>query len=261
MISRAQAAWLLHARRGSVRAMLAVLVEETLHRAGRAAHTVIARWRRAVRLAGVEPGLEREWQAWLAAREALVDRGGAVAPRVEIVPSDEGAAPERPRQSVKHESHPIYVANAGMVLLWPYLQRYYELLGLIREGTFIDFDSRSRAVYLLHWLASGHNARHEAELPLAKVMCGIVPSTPLAAAAEGGTLRMPVSRRSPTNCWAASNKTRTNCATPRRKVFRESFLMRNGRLMRDESAGHHWALIVETKAYDVLLDTLPWQSR
>jgi hypothetical protein len=108
-----------------------------------------------------------------------------VAPRVEIAPSDEGAAPERPRQSVKHESHPIYVANAGMVLLWPYLQRYYELLGLIREGTFIDFDSRSRAVYLLHWLASGHNARHEAELPLAKVMCGIVPSTPLAAAAEG----------------------------------------------------------------------------
>jgi hypothetical protein len=35
--------------------------------------------------------------------------------------------------------------------------------------------------------------------------------------------------------------------------------MRNGRLMRDESAGHHWALIVETKAYDVLLDTLPWR--
>ena len=257
MISRAQAAWLLHARRGSVRAMLAVLVEETLHRAGRAAHTVIARWRRAVRLAGVEPGLEREWQAWLAAREALVDRGGAVAPRVEIAPSDEGAAPERPRQSVKHESHPIYVANAGMVLLWPYLQRYYELLGLIREGTFIDFDSRSRAVYLLHWLASGHNARHEAELPLAKVMCGIVPSTPLAAAAEGE----PDAREQAVSDellggvrqnWDKLRNTTT-------EGLRESFLMRNGRLMRDESAGHHWALIVETKAYDVLLDTLPWR--
>ncbi|MEW6346946.1 MAG: contractile injection system tape measure protein [Pseudomonadota bacterium] len=302
MTSSAQAAWLHHASRGSVRAMLAVLVEDTLHSAGRAAHTVLARWRRAVRLAGVAPALGREWLAWLAARETLLDLEAVAARRVTGTPTgalavtassrsgveaemsgtpramprstmsasfnpgndnglesaDSAAAHGRSRQSVGHENQPIYVANAGMVLLWPFLHRYYELLGLVRENAFIDFDSRSRAVYLLHSLASGRTAYHEAELPLAKVMCGIAPSTLLAAASEGepDAREQAVSEELLGGVRQNWDKLR-NTTT---EGLRESFLMRNGRLVRDESGtGRNWTLIVEAKAYDVLLDTLPWR--
>jgi hypothetical protein len=40
--------------------------------------------------------------------------------------------------------------------------------------------------------------------------------------------------------------------------LRQSFLLREGRLLRKESDGS-WSLTVSTKAYDMLLDSLPWR--
>jgi len=40
--------------------------------------------------------------------------------------------------------------------------------------------------------------------------------------------------------------------------LRQSFLMREGRLLRRES-DDAWSLTVSTKAYDLLLDSLPWR--
>jgi hypothetical protein len=42
-------------------------------------------------------------------------------------------------------------------------------------------------------------------------------------------------------------------------VLRGTFLMRNGRLHREEGIEPAWKLVVEKKGYDVLLDTLPWR--
>jgi hypothetical protein len=144
-----------------------------------------------------------------------------------------------------------------MVLLWPFLQRYYELLDRMRNGAFVDFDARSRAIYLLHWLASGQTARHEAGLPLAKVMCGIAPSMPLSAAGQGelDAREQSVSEELLGGVRQNWDKLRNTTA----EGLRESFLMRKGRLMHDESGGGHWTLMVEAKAYDMLLDTLPWR--
>jgi hypothetical protein len=320
LMSRAQAAWLQHAARGSVRTMLAELVEESLHGNAHAARAVLARWRRAVRLANVAPALQREWLAWLAARETLLDlRDGAArrpasarsagalsaatASSSEVEPqtsddtsrvattsashashaplrnaggseagnanaagsADKTAPNHRPRlpshgdrpQPANDDPQPIYVANAGMVLLWPFLQRYYELLDRMRNGAFVDFDARSRAIYLLHWLASGQTARHEAGLPLAKVMCGIAPSMPLSAAGQGelDAREQSVSEELLGGVRQNWDKLRNTTA----EGLRESFLMRKGRLMHDESGGGHWTLMVEAKAYDMLLDTLPWR--
>jgi hypothetical protein len=89
-------------------------------------------------------------------------------------------------------------------------------------------------------------------------MCGIAPSTLLAAASEGepDAREQAVSEEllgGVRQNWDKLRNTTTECLL-------ESFLMRNGRLVRDESGtGRNWTLIVEAKAYDVLLDTLPWR--
>jgi hypothetical protein len=269
--------------------MLAELVEERLAsvRSAREARAVLARWRRAVRAVGSPGGWSREWLAWLHAREALIDslhnpvsekldpprprtaRRKAPSPmddpprslkglRAEMSEEAERAATPGDEEQWNHAvPEPIHVANAGLVLLWPFLPRYFELLGFVRDGGFVDFNSRSRAVQLLNLLASGQLAHHEAELPLAKVLCGVAPAMPLA---EGSNVEPDARERSLSEELLGGvrqnwDKLRNTTA----EALREAFLMRDGRLQAEGGSERTWRLIVELKAYDVLLDTLPWR--
>lgn len=153
-------------------------------------------------------------------------------------------------------STPIQVENAGIVMLWPFLSRFFEMLELQRGGRFVDFDAQSRAVHLLHALATNAIARHEALLPLAKILCGIAPALPLAAGADRER-----DERELALSDGLLNGVKQNWDKLRGTSIdglRESFLMRSGRLEREDGAEPHWRLSVEAKAFDVLLDTLPW---
>lgn len=148
-------------------------------------------------------------------------------------------------------AEPIRVTNAGLVLLQVYLPRYFERCGLMRDGQFVDAAANHRAVRLAHLLASGQWAQDEAVLPLAKVMCGIAPSTPLMAMDDAPTenerevcdsLLMAVMQH-----WDKLHGSSIN-------GLRGNFLMRDGRLTHQRG---RWQLDVEKRAYDVLLKTFP----
>jgi len=66
----------------------------------------------------------------------------------------------------------FYIDNAGIILLWPFLARYFTTLNLIKEKAFIDENAQEKAVQLLHYLATGSTESDEHVLFLSKLLCG-----------------------------------------------------------------------------------------
>ncbi|MGE4560795.1 MAG: contractile injection system tape measure protein [Desulfobulbus sp.] len=145
----------------------------------------------------------------------------------------------------------IFVANAGLVLASPYLPRLFDLLGLLHDNLFIDAGAAERAVHLLHFLAAETEAPAEPLLVLNKILCGLEPEAPVAAeieltAREKETVEGLISGM--IHNWTVLGSTSV-------EGFRESFLRREGILrLRDKD----WHLLVEPRAYDLLLERLPW---
>jgi hypothetical protein len=160
----------------------------------------------------------------------------------------------RKKESEKSEDekrNKIYIRNAGMVLLHPFLGIYFSRLGLTEQGKFVDESSQQRAVLLLQYLVNGRNVSEEFELALNKILCGldIGAAVPLeielteAEIAMSAEMFQVIFQR-----WEKMKNTSV-------EGFRASFLQREGALTRGQE---NWELRVEQRTYDMLLDTLPW---
>jgi hypothetical protein len=151
----------------------------------------------------------------------------------------------------KDESEAIYVDNAGLVILHPYLQQLFEAFDLIRNKSWTDKWAQYAAVRVLQYLVTGNDESPEFDLPLNKVVCGLMPEDVL-------EVREPLSEEIRGECdslveaviehWAALKNTGV-------AAFRETFLQRNGKMTQ---VNNGWLLQVEQKAVDVLLSRLPW---
>ena len=158
----------------------------------------------------------------------------------EIPPIPEGLPPES-----------IYIANAGLILLWPFLGRFFRRLNLVGAKEFIDESSRMRAILLIQYLVTGKKEAPEYELALNKLLCGanldMEVDMEIDISEEEINLSNSLLTGAITN-WEKLKGTRIG-------TFRETFLQRNGSLY---YMNNRWELKVEKKAYDVLLETLPW---
>lgn len=141
------------------------------------------------------------------------------------------------------------VADAGIVLLHPFLPQLFAGLGLAAEGQLLD---PPRAIALLHHLAAGERTTPEHEVTLAKVLCGRpldepVPADVRLTKAEideaTGLLRAVIGH------WTALRGTSPD-------VLRLEFLRRPGILSSVDFG--EWLVRVHTCTVDILLDQLPW---
>ena len=148
----------------------------------------------------------------------------------------------------------IYIANAGMVLAGPYLERLFTMLGLSQDSAFVNADAAERAVHLLQYLVTGATTTPEPELVLNKILCGLPLNTPIARSitvteeernAIDGLLQAMIAH------WKIIGSTSI-------AGLRESFLQREGCITCQDDA---WQLQVEPRAFDMLLDQLPWGYR
>ena len=156
---------------------------------------------------------------------------------------------EEPR-SIIEEGEVFYVSSAGVVLLHPFLSRFFENLKLCKAGSFIDESCRQRAVCLIQHLATRDVVAPEYLLVLAKFLCGMPFNVPIdhsieissqeEAEAEGLMLAA-------IKNWGALGQSSPDW-------LREVFFQRDGKLEKRETG---WSLRVERKAQDVLLDQLP----
>ena len=145
----------------------------------------------------------------------------------------------------------IPVENAGLVILWPFLQRFFENLDLITGKAFHDESTRNKAVCALQYLADEEEEQlFEGMLALNKVLCGIPleDTVELAFLSPGeketgkGLLQSVISRGPHWKNLSLDG-------------FRTSYLQREG-LLRTRDG--HWLLQVKKETYDVTLEKLPW---
>ncbi len=143
----------------------------------------------------------------------------------------------------------IFIDNSGLILLHPFLQRFFELLGIAAEDELLQPE---RALCLLHYLVSGHTDAPEYELVLPKLLCGIPLSMPvplLIEISESEKNEALAMLEAAISHWEALGNTSVD-------GLRGSFLVRPGKLSQKEDGD--WLLQVESRTYDILLDQLPW---
>ena len=146
------------------------------------------------------------------------------------------------------------VGNAGLCLLAPWLVRLFGMLGYLDEERkkLKDTASKIRAVFLLQYLVYGEEREYrEAELNFNRLLASLSRHVPLPK-----RLSLTENEKQTADSMVAgvkANWPQMNGTSV--EGFRSSFLTRKGRLEQKEE---HWLLTVEEKAYDILLETIPW---
>jgi len=171
--------------------------------------------------------------------------------QAEQVPATRPAAPA----ALAHE--PIWVGDAGQVLLAAYAERLFKQQQLLDQGRFIDSQAQARAVQCLQTLCHGPGPVDEAQTVLSRLLCGVQPAEVLPEVAplppDTVTLLEQLLQAVIAH-WKAVGHTSV-------EGLRETFLQREGRLQRDKTPADEpprWHLRVQTRGFDVLLDRLPW---
>lgn len=145
----------------------------------------------------------------------------------------------------------LYIDNGGIVLLWPFLDRYFSLLELQKDGVFLGESQQQRAVHLLHYLGHGAIEAPAHALALNKILCGMDAAAPVESGGALTEREQQVSEqvlRVVVQQWRQLDQTSID-------GLRSVFLLRTGHLVQDEL---QWRLQVERGTFDVLLPTLPW---
>jgi len=149
--------------------------------------------------------------------------------------------------------YPLRVAQAGLVLLHPYLCRLLVHCNLMEPGgKVLPPFALPRIAALLHYLATGREEVMEFELGLIKILLGLDPLAPLPVVggllSEADKAEAQALLTAAITHWSALKKTSA-------QGLRTSFLERPGILREIESG---WQLTVERRGWDVLLEQLPW---
>lgn len=153
------------------------------------------------------------------------------------------------------ENSAIVCSNAGLVLLLPYINRFFEQVELVAKDEFVSAAARTTAVQALHWLATGATAMPAEELlVLPRLLAGLELSAVVAweeglpdvIQAEGLELLKAVIGH-----WSVLQHTSPD-------GLRQSFLQRNGKLRLQDD---NYTLQVEESGVDVLLNSIPWGFR
>ncbi len=145
----------------------------------------------------------------------------------------------------------VNIKNAGLVIVWPYLARYFEILGMLKDKKFKSKKASYRAVQLLQFLATGLETAPEHELLLNKVLCGVKIATPIPFEIDLTDEERDVSDQMLKGLLQNWPRVQTSSV----EALREGFLLRDARLLELEES---WQLKVEGKTLDILMDGMPW---
>ena len=145
----------------------------------------------------------------------------------------------------------LYIDNAGLVILWPYLENFFTRVNLLEKKQFKDRTAQQRAVGLLQALATLEPEPPEFMLPLNKILCGVEVTdvfdfgSPLldTEAEECERLLQAVIAQAPILGEMST------------AGLRGTFLLRSGMLSVRDGA---WLLRVERETYDIVLERFPW---
>lgn len=158
----------------------------------------------------------------------------------------QGVFPEEPEN--------IPVSNAGLALLAPWFPRLFDMCGLLNEERkdFKDSESRMRAIYILQRLVTFEEKDfQEKELAFNRILVNLPFTEPLPPKMEltEGEIGIVESMLDGVKAnWEKMNNSSV-------RGLQHNFIMRNGHIVQQEKK---WTLTVESRSYDMLLDSVPW---
>ncbi len=169
---------------------------------------------------------------------------------LEFVPLEEDELQQELLET-DEEAEGIFINNAGLVLLHPFLKNFFILTKLANSGGQIFPQKEQIAVHLLHYLGTKKEQQLESEMVLEKFLCGY----PIERSIEryiklskGLKQKAEELLQSIVSHWPALKNTSPD-------GLRTGFLQREGKLIIEEDK---YRLIVERKTQDILLDKMPW---
>lgn len=145
----------------------------------------------------------------------------------------------------------IFVQNAGLVLVHPFLNSMFQKLNLVKAGKFRSLKMQQRAIFILQYLATGNLNPQEYALVIPKLLCGYPINKPVPPAVSLKAeeleeclevLQVLIAQ------WDVLKNTSV-------LGLMESFLQRAGKVIVETD--RLW-LAIESNSIDVLLDFLPW---
>ncbi|MEA5521391.1 contractile injection system tape measure protein [Limnoraphis robusta CCNP1315] len=152
------------------------------------------------------------------------------------------------------DSEEIYIDNAGLILLWPFLNPYFSQLRLVEQNYFVNDQAAERAALLLQYLVDASVDPPEHLLPLNKILCDIELLDPL-------NTHLDITEAEQSECENLLSAVIQNWSILKNTSiagFRQAFLQRNGIL---KVHNGEWLLQIERETYDILLDRIPWSIR
>lgn len=165
-------------------------------------------------------------------------------------------------QALEEAVQPEYIEiqNAGLCLLAIWFPRLLDMLGLLAETDdgrkdLKDMEARIRAIFILQRLVTDEVREYEEhELAFNRILTGCPFYVPLPKALKLTENEIQTVESMLAGVKANWEKLKNTSV----KGFQHSFIERPGRLEQREDK---WVLYVEERAYDILLDSLPWSYR
>ena len=174
----------------------------------------------------------------------------AIAPGVRVYGSHLGTEQYR---DLKH----IPISNAGLVILFPFLPMLFMRLNMLSQDRrdFNSNESKVRAIFILqHLMASEDREYYEKDLFLNRLLINYPFNEPLPK-------RMELNQDELNTIDSLLEAAKTNWEKMRNtsmRGFQEAFLRRAGFIEKTE---REWVLTVEERAFDILLDSIPWSYK
>jgi hypothetical protein len=153
-----------------------------------------------------------------------------------------------PQQEHSEAAEGIYINNAGLVLLHPFLPKFFENLSLTAGKKLQQVE---RALCLLHFLATGQDTAPEYELVLPKILCNV----PLLFPVETHTALSAAEKEEALALLSAVIRHWNALRNTSPDGLRGTFFVRAGKISLREN---DWLLQVEPQTWDILLEQLPW---
>ncbi|BDD09415.1 hypothetical protein FUAX_18470 [Fulvitalea axinellae] len=147
----------------------------------------------------------------------------------------------------------VAIENAGLILLWPFLSRLFDMMGyMVPKGdAFKDDVQAERATHLSQYLVFGEENHSEDTLLLNKILCGVGPERPL----KRKLLLTKKEKETGEQLLGGVLANWSKLKKSSKDALRTTFLQRKGIVEFEEKQN---ILYVEKKGVDALLTSLPW---
>lgn len=191
--------------------------------------------------------LKRLRDTFLTRLEKIKEKAAAEERRLQM---EERKEKQKTEASIDDERG-VFIRNAGLVLLWPFLPQLFERVGLVKGISFVSESAAYRAVHLLQYLVDRSEQTPEYNLVLNKLLCNVSKAKPI----EKEVVLTDEEKNSANQLIGAVIKHWSVLGETTPVGLQETFLQRGGQLFFFDTKSE---LRVERKAFDKLLSKLPW---